>query len=133
MRRWFAAIVTLTLVLTARGPAALEAQAQTPAAKPLPSIADRTDGYRKMDGFCPLYWDATAGTLYLEIPQLDQDLLYVEGLSAGLGSNDIGLDRAQLGAERLVRFQRVGQKILMVQPNLDYRAVSGNPAERRSV
>jgi hypothetical protein len=139
MRRWFAAIVTFALVLTARGPAAVGAQAPPGAgeavarAKPLPSIADRTEGYRRIDGFYPLYWDAAAGTLYLEVPQLDRDVLYVEGLSAGLGSNDIGLDRAQLGAERLVRFQRVGVKILMVQPNLDYRAVSSNEAERRSV
>jgi len=114
--------------------AAQAPQAATPSRqKPLPSIADRTDGFRRIDGFFPLYWDEAAGTLYLEIPQLDQDVLYVEGLSAGLGSNDIGLDRAQLGAERLVRFQRVGQKILMVQPNLDYRATSANPAERRAV
>jgi hypothetical protein len=140
MFRWFLAIVTGAVVVTARGPVDLDAQAPpqavgeaTPRAKPLPSIADRTNGFRRLDGFYPLYWDDAAGILYLEIPQLDQDVLYVEGLSAGLGSNDIGLDRAQLGAERLVRFQRVGQKILMVQPNLDYRAVSNDPDERRAV
>jgi len=90
--------------------AAQAPQAATPSRqKPLPSIADRTDGFRRIDGFFPLYWDEAAGTLYLQIPQLDQDVLYVEGLSAGLGSNDIGLDRAQLGAERLV-YGNVGEK-----------------------
>ena len=57
----------------------------------------------------------------------------MNGLSAGLGSNDIGLDRAQLGGQRLVRFQRVGTKMLMVQPNQEYRAISTNPAERKAV
>lgn len=141
-------LTTLCLILAAHNPAKVGAQAAgqstgqaaAPAgpptsqrAKPLPSISERTDGFRKLDGFHPLYWDDSTGTLYLEIPRLDTDVLYVNGLSAGLGSNDIGLDRAQLGAERLVRFQRVGTRILMVQPNLDYRAVSDNPAERRSV
>ena len=99
----------------------------------LPSIEDRTRGFQKLDGFLPLYWDEASGTLYLEIPRLNQEVLYVTGLAAGLGSNDIGLDRAQLGAERVVSFQRVGQKILMVQPNYDFRAVSTNPAERKAV
>ena len=102
-------------------------------ARPLPSIAERTEGYRKLDGFYPLYWDDATGTLYLEIPRLNEDVLYVSGLSAGLGSNDIGLDRAQLGGQRLVRFERVGTRVLMVQPNLGYRAVSDNAAERRAV
>ncbi len=145
MRAGLIGVVTTILALTAAGPTAIGAQgaaqggsttsppATAARARPLPSIAERTDGYRKLDGFYPLYWDDAAGSLFLEIAQLDRDVLYVEGLSAGLGSNDIGLDRAQLGAERLVRFQRVGQKILMVQPNLDYRAVSTNPDERRSV
>src|SRR5690606_32267667 len=54
-------------------------------------------------------------------------------LSAGLGSNDIGLDRAQLGGRAIVSFQRVGPRVLMVQPNYDYRANSENAAERRAV
>jgi len=102
-------------------------------ARPLPSIAERTDGYRKLDGFYPLHWDDATGTLYLEIPRLNEDVLYVSGLSAGIGSNDIGLDRAQLGPQRLVRFERVGTRIMMVQPNLEYRAISSNPSERRAV
>jgi len=64
---------------------------------------------------------------------LDTEFLYATGLAAGLGSNDIGLDRGQAGGGRLVSFERVGPKILMVQPNESFRSSSANPAERRSV
>jgi hypothetical protein len=97
------------------------------------SIADRTAGMQKIDGFFPMYWEESTGSLFLEIPELGKEVLYVNGLSAGLGSNDIGLDRAQLGATALVSFQRVGPRVLMVQPNYDYRATTANPAERKAV
>ena len=142
MRRFVFALIALTMSLSVSGATAIHAQAGGAApggaqanqrARPLPSIADRTDGFQKLDGFFPLYWDEPTGTLYLEIPKLNQEVLYVSGLSAGLGSNDIGLDRAQLGGQKLVRFERVGAKVLMVQPNYEYRAVSSNPAERKAV
>lgn len=99
----------------------------------IPEISDRTASMQKIDGFFPMYWDEATGSLYLEIPRMGQDVLYVSGLSSGVGSNDIGLDRAQLGGEAVVSFQRVGPRVLMVQPNLDWRAVSDNPAERKSM
>ncbi|MEX2271047.1 MAG: zinc-dependent metalloprotease [Vicinamibacterales bacterium] len=104
---------------------------QTPAK--LPSIDDKTSGFTKIDGYFPLYWDGAAGTLWMEIPAFGTDVLYVSALSAGLGSNDIGLDRGQLGGTALVRFERVGPKILMVQPNLDFRVTTDNPYERRAL
>lgn len=97
------------------------------------SISNKTSGMEKSDGFFPVYWDATSGHVYLEIPALNQDFIYVTSMPAGLGSNDIGLDRSQLGRTRLVRFERVGQKILLVMPNLQYRANSESEAERISV
>jgi len=103
------------------------------ASEPLPSIEDKTAGLEKMDGFMPLYWNADLGQLWMEIPMLDTDVLYVSGLSAGVGSNDIGLDRGQLGGQKLVRFERVGRKVLMRQPNLRFRADSDNPDEIRAV
>ena len=99
----------------------------------LPSIAERTTGFQKLDGFFPLYWEESSGTLLLEIPRLNHEVLYQTGLAAGLGSNDIGLDRAELGATKIVKFERVGTKIRMVQPNYDFRATTDNPAERRAV
>jgi len=99
----------------------------------LPAIAERMDGLRRFDGFFPLYWDENTGALYLEIPKLDTEVLWVTGVGAGMGSNDIGIDRAQLGGTHVVSFQRVGTKILIVEPNYDYRAVSQNPLERKAV
>jgi Met-zincin/Domain of unknown function (DUF5117) len=104
-----------------------------PAGGPLPAIEQRTSGLAKLDGFMPLYWDERSGSLLMEIPRLDTDLLFATGLSAGLGSNDIGLDRGQEGGGRIVSFQRIGPKVLMVQPNLNFRSSSRNAAERKSV
>lgn len=84
-------------------------------------------------GFFNFEWKDSTGKIMLEIDNLDQEFLYVNSLSAGVGSNDIGLDRGQLGNERIVAFKRSGNKILMVQPNYDYRAESENAKERQSV
>lgn len=88
---------------------------------------------QKLDGYFPLYWDAKGGKLLLEIDKWDVDFLYYESLPAGLGSNDTGLDRGLLGQEKVVHFERVGPRILMVQKNLDYRANSNDAAERKAV
>jgi hypothetical protein len=88
---------------------------------------------RKIDGYFPLYWDERTGSLFLEIPRFDTDFLYTSGLAAGLGSNDIGLDRGLEGSAHVVSFQRIGPKVLLVQGNDSFRSSSTNPAERRSV
>ena len=75
-----------------------------------------------------MYWDQAAGTLWLEIPRLDQEVLYVSGLSAGVGSNDIGLDRGQLGGRAARRFQRVGpQGAAWCSRTPRYRAAAAAP------
>ena len=121
----FAALAAACLSLAAAP--ALRAQA------PLPSIAEKTRGMEKRDGFLPIYWETATGKLWMEIPRTGQEMIYVVSLPAGLGSNDIGLDRGQLGGERIVRFDRVGPKVLMVQPNLGFRATTENAAELRAV
>ena len=98
-----------------------------------PSIEEKTLGLQKLDGYFPLYWDQASGMLWMEIARFDSEVLYLNGLSAGIGSNDIGLDRGQLSATRVVRFERVGTKVLMVEPNYRFRATSGNPDEERAV
>lgn len=99
------------------------------------SIAEKTAGMERRDGFFPFYWDAKGGKIWLEIPAggMGAEFLYVNSLPAGLGSNDIGLDRGQLGADRIVKFERSGPRILLIQPNYDYRAITDNAAERRAV
>ncbi|MEL6133078.1 MAG: zinc-dependent metalloprotease, partial [Bacteroidota bacterium] len=99
----------------------------------VPSIETFTADMQAYKGYFPFYWDEEKGKIWLEIPRVGQEFLYVNSLSAGVGSNDIGLDRGQLGQERIVKFQRVGPKVLLVQPNYDYRAESDNPAEVRAV
>jgi hypothetical protein len=98
-----------------------------------PTIAAKTAGMRKLDGYFPLYWDAKEGHLWMEIPRPDSEVLWVSGLATGLGSNDIGLDRGQIQDERIVRFRRVGPKVLLEQPNYTFRSSSTNPAEVRAV
>jgi hypothetical protein len=99
----------------------------------IPSIALKTQAMRKIDGFFPLYWEESAGKLWMEIPRLDTEILHTTGLAAGLGSNDIGLDRGQNRGSEIVVFERVGPRVLMVQPNYEFRASSTNPAEVRAV
>jgi hypothetical protein len=99
----------------------------------VPTIEERVAGMRKIDGYFPLYWDERTGNLWLEISRFDTDFLLADGLAAGLGSNDIGLDRGIEGQGRVVSFQRVGPRILMVQGNETFRSSSANAAERRSV
>jgi hypothetical protein len=97
------------------------------------TIAEKTKGTEKIDGFVPLYWQASSGKLFLEVPRFNQELLYQISLSAGLGSNPVGLDRGQLGSSAVAFFERVGQKVLLIQPNYRYRALSSDAAERRAV
>ena len=124
--------------LHAQQPARLAAAAargggQGAAAGPIPSIDERTAGMQKIDGYFPLYWDERTGSLFLEIPRFDTEFLLNTGLAAGLGSNDIGLDRGGGGGARIVSFQRVGPRVLLVQPNMSFRSSSANPLERKSV
>ena len=115
-------------VIEARQPASQ----QRPAAPQ--SIEDRTTGLKKLDGYFPLYWDERSGQMFLEISRFDTEFLFTTGLSAGLGSNDIGLDRGSgRGGGRLVLFQRIGPRVLLVQPNQSFRSTSTNPAERKAV
>ena len=99
----------------------------------IPSIEEKTKGLKKIDGFFPLHLDEAGGRLWLEIPRLDVEVLYSTGLATGLGSNDIGLDRGILTGSRIVKFERAGPKILMVQPNYQFRALTTNPAEAKTV
>lgn len=102
-------------------------------AQPLPAIEDKVKNMTSRPGFVPMYIDNDAGKVFLEINQWGKELLYVTSLPAGLGSNDVGLDRGKLGEERIVKFERNGRKVLMLQPNYAYRAQSNDYAERRAV
>src|SRR5262245_7975764 len=97
------------------------------------TITEKVAGLEKFPGYLPFYWDSKAGKLWLEIDKFNSEFLYVESLPAGIGSNDIGLDRGQLGNSAIVRFDRTGPRVLLVAPNYDFRATSNNPDERLAV
>ena len=122
------AIALLSRTVSAQPP---QERSQTPAR--VPAIEERTAGMRRIDGYFPLYWDERTGSLWLEIPRANSELLLTTGVAAGLGSNDIGLDRGTQDAGKVVAFERVGPKVLLVQPNQSFRSSSDNPAERISV
>ena len=97
------------------------------------SLETKVKGMRALPGYFPLYIDDKAGKIWLEVSRWGKEFLYYPSLPGGLGSNDIGLDRGQLGAEKVVRFDRFGPKVLLVQPNYEFRASSDNVLERQSV
>src|SRR5436309_5727061 len=103
------------------------------AARGLPSIAEKVAGMQKFPGYFPFYWDVKAGKIWLEIDKWNTEFLYVESLPAGIGSNDIGLDRGQLGQSHIVRFERTGPRVLLIASNYGFRANSDDADERRAV
>jgi hypothetical protein len=99
----------------------------------IPTISEKVTGMQKFPGYFPFYWDAKAGKIWLEIDKWNTEFLYVEALPAGMGSNDIGLDRGQLGDSQVVRFERTGPRVLLIASNYGYRANSDSADERRAV
>lgn len=85
------------------------------------------------EGLLNLESDASTGQVFLTFESLPAEFLYVPALQSGAGSNDLGLDRGQMDRTRLVRFERFGNKVLLIEPNLAFRAETDNANERRAV
>jgi hypothetical protein len=103
-----------------------------------PTIHDKIAGMKHLDGMIPLDWDAKTGKLYLELSHLgpgdsSPEYLYATSLPFGTGSNDLGLDRGQVSEGRVVRFERNGPKVLLVEPNLAFRTSSMDREEKLAV
>lgn len=96
-------------------------------------FSDKKKDFVKYEGLYDFYYDEDTDKIYLEVDNLNKEFLYVYSLSSGIGSNDIGLDRGQLGDEQVVFFKKAGNKLLLVQPNMKYRAITDNVLERKSV
>lgn len=84
-------------------------------------------------GFIDYSLDENTDRIYLHVSRLEEEFLYLPSLSSGVGSNDIGLDRGRLSAEKVVKFTKAGDKLLLIQPNYSYRAISDNADEIRAV
>jgi hypothetical protein len=98
-----------------------------------PDFLSGLDSYEHLPGYFDLYRDENEGRLIVRIDRFDDEFLYQSSMARGVGSNDIGLDRGQLGATRVVRFQRSGPKILLIEENLGFRAVSDDADEQAAV
>ena len=122
-------LVTAAWLVTA----AHTAPAQTPSPVAT-SISSRTTGYERSDGFIPLYLDQTHGKILLELPRDSMRALLVVTQATGLGSNPIGIDRGSDGTTRVVRFDRDGERVLVVFENWNYRtSAASNAAHLRTV
>lgn len=88
---------------------------------------------QNFEGYFNFHYEASTDKIYLEVENLDEEFIYINSLATGIGSNDIGLDRGQLGNTRVVKFQKAGNKLLLIHPNLDYRANTDNDLERKSI
>ena len=102
-------------------------------AQDLPTIEDHTQGTTAMEGFFNLYWDDATGSLYWEIADLDSEFLYQISMGSGLGSNPVGIDRGQLRGTHVFEARRIGPRVLLVEPNYEFRAISDNASEVQAV
>lgn len=84
------------------------------------TIDQKTEGMKKYEGYFTFYWDNSSGKIWLEIDKFDTEVLYLNSVSSGLSVN--GIDRNGLGQTKIVKFVRIGPKVLMIQPNYSYRA-----------
>lgn len=97
---------------------------------PASGIASKTQGMKKYDGYFTFYYDERTGRILMEVDKFDKEFLYFSSLPSGIGAN--GIERGQ-SASAIVKFIKTGGKILLIEPNLDYRSVSGNPDEKAAV
>ena len=127
-----AAILAAGCLLLA-GPAFAQPRPEAPA-----SLTSKIEGLEAKPGFLDLYVDKAAGKVFAALPAPDETgisvrFIYSTGLTAGLGSNPIGLDRGNATSGDIVRFRRIGEKVVAEAENWRYRATSGRADEERSV
>lgn len=133
MKKYFSGLLIL-VVVGAMAQKKKEKDPVVPTSSPAQStIETKVAGMKKYNGYYNFYYDEKQDKIHLLIDKFDTEFLYIPSLTSGVGSNDIGLDRNQLNRERVVKFERRGPKVLLVEPNYFYRAISNNEAERKAV
>lgn len=95
------------------------------------TIASRTAGLDRRDGFIPMHLDAKSGKLLLELPGDSTRALLLISQATGFGSNPIGIDRGASADEHVVRFERDGDRVLVVFENWRYRTSAVSNADHR--
>ncbi len=100
---------------------------------PVFSQEDILKDTQKNEGYFTFYWNEAKGKVFLEVKNIGEEFLYYPSLAEGLGSNDIGLDRGLLGQEHILKFEKTGNKLLLIEPNYQYRANSNDILEKNAV
>jgi hypothetical protein len=126
MKRYSLLLALLTALI-------VNSTAQRNGSAALPTISAKTKNSTAYDGFFRFYLDDSGGKIYLEISGMGEEFLMVSSLSRGMGSNDVGLDRGRISSEKVVAFQRSGNKVLLVEPNYRFRAETEDEPERNAV
>ena len=121
-------ISVLALTLASSSTALAQPAQGGGAQAPATSIAQRTSGLERRDAYLPFYVDPVRGRVLLEVPKLNDDLLYYVQIAKGLGNVDLGIDRGAGGASKVLYFDRQGNRALIVERNLRFRATGGNAA-----
>ena len=107
---------------------AVPGAAGAPGDKPFAEWAKFTKDAEQKKGFFTLW--KKRDNVYLELAkdQLDQPFLYVVSLSKGIGSNftlgGLPLD------DRMLQFERHGDRIMLVQVNTQFRTPKGTPIDK---
>ncbi|PWJ55908.1 uncharacterized protein DUF5117 [Dyadobacter jejuensis] len=129
----FNILVVVGLCLASTSSFAQGRPSATPATRsqtPATSISSVTQGYKKADGFFPFYYDESTSKILLEVDKLDQEFLFFNSLSTGVGSG--GPERGQ-GSTGIMKFIKVGPKVFLMQPNYNYRAITESKDEAYAV
>ncbi|MFD2871712.1 zinc-dependent metalloprotease [Mucilaginibacter ximonensis] len=100
-------------------------------AGPATSIAAVTQNMKKFDGYFPFYYDEKTGRVLLEIDaeKWDAEFLYFKSLTDGAGRS---AERGQ-ASDAVAKFVKVGPKVMLVEPNYAYRAITTNVDQIKAV
>jgi len=100
--------------------------------RPAATIESFTQNLKKSEGFFTFFYDNKTGKVYLEVDenQFNKEFLYFSALVDGIGNG--GAERGQASAE-VAKFIKVGPKVFLLEPNLNYRSVNGSADEQHDV
>ena len=98
--------------------------------RPAASLSAITQGLKKFEGYFPFYYDDKTGKVYLEVARFDQKFLYFSSLTNGVG---LGGPERGVASSEVAKFVKIGPKVMLLEPNLAYRASGKNPDEQRAV
>jgi hypothetical protein len=106
--------------------------------QPAAKTSDPLVGLDHRAGFIDLYVDKNENKVLAKLPKADEEgvslrLIHTARLTAGLGSNPVGLDRGWGDSGKIIVFRKLGNKVIIEAENTLYRADPNNPLEERAV